>query len=123
MPYLHWERSLARIHSSSIIRDSHQVAKEILQKKRTKLKAEEVSGLPCTGLEKMIRYHSLGRPGLSMRQTLDQSYYQMLPLEGVESRDRDQVVEKYSRKQDWPGHEHRVLMVDQLWLWILDESK
>ncbi|KAK7222772.1 hypothetical protein V2G26_010775 [Clonostachys chloroleuca] len=41
-------------------------------------------------------------------------------LENTEDRDQDQVVEKYSRKKNWTGH--RVLMVDQLWLWILNNN-
>lgn len=122
MPYLHWERSLSRIHVSRIIQDSQAVAKEISKNyDRKTLEVHEVSELPCTGFEKMVRYHSVGRPWLLLRQTLDQFHYQN--LESTESRDCDQVVEKYSRKRDWSEHEHRVLMVDQLWLWILGDGR
>lgn len=121
MPYLHWERSLSRMHTARIIQDAQEVAKDISQRNRKTVSVQEVSGLPCTGFEKMIRYHSVGRPGLLIRQTLDQHYYQS--LDSTESRDRDQVVERYSRKCNWQGHEHRILMVDQLWIWILDDGR
>lgn len=114
------------IHATSILRDANQVANDIQQRPgttgRRRLNAQEIAAaLPsCTGFEKMIRYHSLGRPGLSMRQTLDQFYYQT--LDSIDRRNQDQVVERYTRKKNWPDHEPRVLVVDQLWLWILGEG-
>lgn len=100
--------------------------------------------------EKLIRqYLDLERPLLHPRRTLDQSYY--WTLKSTQKRDRDQVV--YRGTAPKPEHMHhwcekdkleknqegknivcdqcradirkvpRVVMVDQLWLWILDESK
>lgn len=122
MPYLHWERSLSRIHASSIYKDSRKFAQDIFQRHgRKALKYQEISELPCTKFEKIVRYCSLGKPFLLLRQTLDQYYYQ--DLASTEIRDRDQVVERYSRQHGWQKHSHRVLMVDELWLWIVDNSK
>jgi hypothetical protein len=75
-------------------------------------------------------------PPLHPRRTLDQSYYGA--LKNTQTRDRDQVVYRATTPH---GHDcvrnedgkcaqcqedikmvPRVIMVDQLWMWILDES-
>src|SRR5436305_14863939 len=93
-------------------------------------------------LDEKLTYEYLHqRPPLHPRRTLDQSYYGTLKNTGT--RDRDQVVyrattpanhncEEYidsrdSRKKCAQCQEDikmlpRLIMVDQLWLWILDES-
>jgi len=119
MPYLHWERSIARYHSARIAEDARRVAQSLVEENRRLPSVEEVSGLPCSANEKLLRYHVPGRPWLHVRRTLDQAYYPTFA--DTEARDSDQVVEKYSRKRGWT--DHRVLMVDQLWLWILNGGK
>ncbi|KAL1637226.1 hypothetical protein SLS58_009413 [Diplodia intermedia] len=62
---------------------------------------------------------------LQPRRTLDQSYYYM--LKDTSRRDEDQVVSRWARKE-YPDKEssHNILMVDQLWLWLIksgDENK
>ncbi|KAK3312089.1 hypothetical protein B0H66DRAFT_394121 [Apodospora peruviana] len=81
----------------------------------------------------MIKYlHA--QPPLHPRRTLDQSYYGALKNTGT--RDRDQVVYRGTTPEphDCIGMESceqcnedirklpRIVMVDQLWLWILDEK-
>ena len=51
---------------------------------------------------------------LHIRRTLDQFYYHAI---STESRDKDQVVFRYTEAQK--SHETKVFMVDQLWLWTL----
>jgi hypothetical protein len=74
-------------------------------------------------------------PPLQPRRTLDQAYYGALRNTGT--RDRDQVVYRGTTPQahECIGMEEcpqcnedirktpRIIMVDQLWMWILDESK
>lgn len=77
-------------------------------------------------------------PPLHPRRTLDQSYYGA--LKNTQARDRDQVVYrattpqhhgcvkneqdgKCAQCQDDVRMLPRVIMVDQLWMWILDESR
>jgi hypothetical protein len=62
-------------------------------------------------------------PPLHIRRTLDQSYF--LTLDDTSERDRDQVVyrETKSEQGDPARPVSRVVMVDQLWLWILDERR
>lgn len=63
--------------------------------------------------------HSRG-PALHIRRTLDQSYF--LNLVDTSKRDQDQVVYRATRLP-WrdPGNLTRIVMVDQLWMWILDD--
>jgi hypothetical protein len=85
--------------------------------------------------EQLISEYLHAKPPLHPRRTLDQSYYGALKNTGT--RDRDQVVYRATTPEP---HEHdpswdacvqckedirkipRLIMVDQLWLWILDES-
>jgi len=100
--------------------------------------------------EKVIEKYLYNDPPLHIRRTLDQSYY--WSLKSTAGRDRDQVVYRATRENpklqhrlepgtlQWLGHtdytnEHgceqcransrklpRLIMVDQLWMWILDEE-
>jgi hypothetical protein len=114
MPYLHWERSIARHHIASIVEDAQETVRHL---NRTSFTAKEISRLPCGPKEKMIRFQVALNAWLHLRRTLDQAYYSI--LKSTEARDRDQVVERYSRRT-WPEEgDHRVLMVDNLWMWVL----
>jgi hypothetical protein len=81
----------------------------------------------------VLGYLDSERP-LHCRRTLDQYSYYM--LETTESRDIDQVVYKWARKQqerqranlassnpDRRPKNRPILMVDQLWLWILPDGE
>lgn len=91
--------------------------------------------------EQLLRENLNRNPPLHIRRTLDQYYF--LTLDDTTARDRDQgefilfesfgatlisgdiVVYRGTKKFDkgvnsWTT---RVVMVDQLWLWILDDSK
>jgi hypothetical protein len=87
--------------------------------------------------ERMISEYLHEDPPLHPRRTLDQSYYGA--LFPTQTRDRDQVVYRATAPQQHTCvrsekdgkckecHENvkmvpRVVMVDQLWMWILDES-
>jgi hypothetical protein len=87
--------------------------------------------------ERLIDEYLHADPPLHPRRTLDQSYYGA--LFPTQTRDRDQVVYRATApqyhkcsRQD-PRHKcaqcqkdvkmvPRIIMVDQLWMWILDES-
>jgi hypothetical protein len=100
------------------------VAKEEQEKRRRKRiqrivdVAKEESRTPD---EKLILAYMFDEIPLHFRRTLDQYYYYTLPT--TEARDTDQVVSRYFEKT-WPEEENEnlVLMVDQLWLWILDKG-
>ncbi|KAI1305085.1 hypothetical protein F5Y03DRAFT_395148 [Xylaria venustula] len=96
---------------------------------------------------KLLRKYLPGDPPIHPRRTLDQAFY--WTLNSTKKRDRDQVVyrgttvthdnlHRYDhRRHQWPDHKglenrdcetcrnnikklSRVVMVDQLWMWILD---
>lgn len=76
--------------------------------------------------ERLVRHGLISRdtngepsePLLHIRRTLDQSYF--LNLKDTSQRDQDQVVYRATRGH---GTLTRVVMVDQLWLWVLDERE
>ena len=56
------------------------------------------------------------------RRTLDQFSYYM--LDSTESRDMDQVMYRWAKKwrEQTPAKDRPILMVDQLWLWVLNDG-
>lgn len=68
--------------------------------------------------ETLLREGLHNNPPLHVRRTLDQTYFSAFDDTG--SRSKDQVVYRGTRGL---LNNPRVLMVDQLWMWILDESK
>ncbi len=73
--------------------------------------------------ERLLRHslQDMSDSPLHIRRTLDQSYF--LTLEDTASRDRDQVVFRETSSRTRLDAVARVVMVDQLWLWILDERR
>jgi len=70
--------------------------------------------------ERLLRDHLYDTHApLHIRRTLDQSYF--WTMEDTTSRDRDQVV--FRGTKGGRVYNTRVVMVDQLWLWILDERE
>lgn len=64
-------------------------------------------------------YSSLGTSHVP--HSLDQSYYAGLELTNDSTvQERDQVTYKYTKKHHGLSHA-KILMVNQLWLWRLDE--
>lgn len=70
---------------------------------------------------RILRDHLYKDPPLHARRTLDQSYYWKLPNTDV--RDEDQVVYRETKSGKSISRTSRVLMVDQLWLYILDDRE
>lgn len=69
--------------------------------------------------ERLLRENLHHNPPLHIRRTLDQSYF--LTLDDTAVRDKDQVVYRETRAgRSFHTRNTRVVMVDQLWLWILD---
>ena len=70
---------------------------------------------------RLIGDHLYTESPLHIRRTLEQYYY--WTAEDTTQRDRQQVVYRGTWMQNDPEAIPRVVMVDQLWLWILDESQ
>ena len=73
---------------------------------------------------RLIEDHLYSPAPLHMRRTLEQYYY--WTAEDTSRRDHDQIVcrgTKNHSDDSGPEATTRLVMVDQLWLWILDDSK
>uniref|UniRef100_A0A093V039 Ankyrin repeat domain-containing protein 50 n=1 Tax=Talaromyces marneffei PM1 TaxID=1077442 RepID=A0A093V039_TALMA len=95
---------------------------ETLERRKKRIqRIAKVAEESCTSDEKLILAYMFDEIPLHFRRTLDQYYYYNLLT--TEARDTDQVVSRYFKKI-WPedDNENLLLMVDQLWLWILDED-
>ena len=109
MPYLHYETHEQRMKMTKAIDRATRT---------TESHCGPDSGISCD--EMLMRAYLPNSQSahsthnlLHIRRTLDQFYYHAI---STESRDEDQVVYRYTRKQK---HETKVFMVDQLWLWTL----
>ena len=72
--------------------------------------------------ERLLRDYIREDPPLHIRRTLDQYYF--ATLDDTSQRDKDQVVYRGTKAgRSLHSRNTRVVMVDQLWLWILDESE
>ena len=70
---------------------------------------------------RLIGDHLCTQSPLHVRRTLEQ--YSCWTAEETLQRDRQQVVYRGTKQGSDPEAIPRVVMVDQLWLWILDESE
>jgi hypothetical protein len=66
--------------------------------------------------ENLVRAYVNEPLPLHVRRTLDQYFYYTLPDKSIRERDLDQVLWRHTKGDTNP----RLLMVDQLWLWIID---
>jgi hypothetical protein len=71
--------------------------------------------------ERLISEHLYSTSPLHMRRTLDQFYY--WNVIDTTAQDHNQVVCHGTGSSSDPEATGRVVMVDQLWMWILDQSK
>jgi hypothetical protein len=58
-------------------------------------------------------------PPLQIRRTLDHYFYSN--LDSTSRRDNDQVIQRYTA--NFVDVDPKMFMVDQLWLWVLDDGK
>ncbi|KAH8803024.1 hypothetical protein F5884DRAFT_888135 [Xylogone sp. PMI_703] len=146
LPYLHWETDSRRARMAEVVKeeiskkenkpvrkkDFAEIAQEVTSqgdKKKHKTKLGEylfrlarvADAMDYAADEQLLRENLLENPPMHIRRTLDQSYF--LTLEDTEGRDKDQVVYRETRAgRSFHTRNTRVVMVDQLWLWILDDN-
>lgn len=79
--------------------------------------------VPSDDHARLFRANIHREPPMHPRRTLDQYYFST--LKDTILRDKDQVVYRGTKTRSFEGsswHEPQIVMVDQLWLWILDDS-
>ena len=110
------ELPMLQINDISNLKKEQTILKQYLKKEQTIL--EQYLKKEQTILE---QYPKKGH--WQVRRSLDQSYYSS--LEDTFERDDDQVIDRFARtspqhRKFW-GPEHTpILMVHQLWLWVVD---
>ncbi|KAK4694486.1 hypothetical protein P7C71_g3110, partial [Lecanoromycetidae sp. Uapishka_2] len=105
LPYLHYETDERRKEMSNAVKRSQSTSSGPFH-------MAMASG--CD--EQLVNAYLHSTHNLHIRRTLDQFYYHAI---STEERDQDQVVYRYTRDKK---QELKVFMVDQLWMWILDED-
>jgi hypothetical protein len=114
MPYLNWATEDERTKLNRII-------KEVTEAKESgKLSGANIALGKSDRYERLVWNYLYDEHPLHVRRTLDQSYYNTLNC--TEARDVDQIPYKYFSENFKDSHMHPVLMVDQLWLWVLDNG-
>lgn len=112
MPYLHFETDVNRAKMSKVIKD--------VEATRDSTYVHD----PSQSKDVSLIAGYLNDANLHIRQTLDQFKHHSI---NTEKRDIDQVVYRYCKHQPFPYEDPenrlKVFMVDQLWIWILDNSK
>ncbi|RYP15767.1 hypothetical protein DL765_005493 [Monosporascus sp. GIB2] len=101
MPFLHYETVEQREKMDNAIKSVRM--------------GEHLSGNPSPDLLLVNGYLNRERP-LHIRRTLDQYFYSGID---TSARDMDQVVSRYCKRHHLQG---RMLMVDQLWLWVIGKD-
>lgn len=111
-------------HSSQLEEDTNEVAQKL---ERPPLAAyllqiaKIYNAMEIYPDVRMLRDYLYKKSPIHPRRTLDQSYYWRLP--NTDIRDKDQVVYRETKCGRSIFKTPRVLMVDQLWLYILDDRK
>lgn len=99
------------------------------------------NGKSAQGSNAQLLINAYGREKVHESRTLDRYYYSSLPDENVQKRNVDQVLTKYITKREGQdktngsapavsqntkpteGDTGLILRVDQLWLWVINDSK
>ncbi|KAK8067584.1 hypothetical protein PG996_006696 [Apiospora saccharicola] len=102
MPYLHYETD-----------ESRQKMMDAIKIVSSASNASSQDKTPDTML---LEAYLNRKPSLHPRRTLDQFFYRGID---TSARDRDQVVYRYCEDH---GHERKVFMVDQLWVFVLNKD-
>lgn len=111
MPYLHWEAHRIIEKMAQIVNKTPLPGAQPIDPY-----ARETEG--SSREETLYHKHLRTASPLHVRRTLDQYYY--WTLDDTSKRDGDQVVYRATQSSDEGA---RIIMVDQLWLWILDCRK
>jgi len=121
MPFLHWDEQGTQRRRALLLRWAE---KNYAEEKIPALRfqndgnelTEDANGEELTEDEKLMLFYLKGDPPIQ-RRTLNQSYYYM--LESTKNRDDDQVISRHM-KENFRNEAPRLIMVDQLWLWIVE---
>jgi len=124
MPYIHWESEDKRGEMSQMIKEIQSSEEYDLKRIKRMIKKlvgkEEHYSNANHALLANYLFTDPPRSPLHIRRTLNQFQYYM--TEDTDARDADQVIARYfqRRHKDKPVP---IMMIDQLWLWIVNNGK
>jgi len=132
MPYIHWETEPERDKLQSVV-DKYKrkpkgrpleeglklMVKNFFAESREESEAKQHQPLERYELndKRLVKLYLNFNPPLHIRRTLDQFHYYM--TENTTDRDSDQVISRYFKRK-YPSKPPPIMMVDQLWLWIVN---
>ncbi|KAJ3561999.1 hypothetical protein NPX13_g8733 [Xylaria arbuscula] len=140
MPYIHWESEFGKAEMDKVVGEAKHMSRNRLTQVRdfisdqvgrwiasadnasTALHKEEEWIYEETSPDSRLLYtylYTSGMPPLHVRRTFDQFQYYM--NDNTAARDSDQVISRYFHRRfgDLPVP---IMMVDQLWMWIIGEG-
>lgn len=138
MPYIHWETEPERDKLQNAV-DKYNltllgrpleegfklivknIIKSFFAENREEAEAKQHQPLERHELndEKLVELYLNSNTSLHIRRTLDQFHYYM--TENTTDRDSDQVISRYFKRK-YPSKPPPIMMVDQLWLWIVNKG-
>ncbi|KAK4546474.1 hypothetical protein LTR36_002151 [Oleoguttula mirabilis] len=113
-PYLHFETDARRREMQEALKQAESAANT----KGMSAAADALVREPQHEDELLLKAH-LGSSTLHIRRTLDQFFYRTID---TAFRDATQVVYKHLEEHAKIAEDLKVLMVDQLWMWILGDD-
>ncbi|RSL68709.1 hypothetical protein CEP54_002752 [Fusarium duplospermum] len=118
MPFIDWELISMQTERKRCLRKlAKEPALRFWPRLPWPIQYPEWRELPI-GAKLLIAYSQV-EPPIHDRRTLDQAFYYTMNIENAWKRDTDQVLYRYFQTTNEP-EEARILMADQLWIWIVD---
>jgi hypothetical protein len=127
MPYLHWDTfdshqkrraCLQRLERSSRPREPNPRTTSTVSATATAVQPAIAPGAKTIEHRLLEEYWEDNRP-IHARRSLDGFYYPN--IRDLEARDKDQVLYKHTREPSSGHLTAKMLMVDQLWMWVVGD--
>ena len=125
LPYLHWESYEAWKNRQQLISEMKKTKDD--EPYRSLPGSKHVPEIYTKRSEALLHKFLLNTdplepPPLHDRRTLEQSYF--YNLRNVAHRDSDQIIGQSTKKREekQPGQSRKMMMVDQLWMWVVDDT-
>ena len=125
MPYLHWATTSERLKTQNSICGVPPPRLPLPGSDKT-ASVQLNHYTEHDPYRKLLNTYLSGDCPLHIRLTLDQFYYTGLDDQELEYRDANQTITKYAEEYSEDTEIRNnppLLMVDQLWLWVLDNRK
>ena len=122
MPYLHWEYASIVSQIESLTEEVTKPVQHVADMEGlTQPSFSEITGISCNDDGKLLRLYSSTSQPMQVRRTLSSSHY---CFAGKRKQQLVNKVAKYTEANALLSNKDKpVLMVDQLWMWLIGKSK